>query len=458
MSSPVIPVDNLSPSFFYRYDALKNDADSLEHSEAAMTEAQYALQKVQKDLDNVAKEVEHNRSVYKEQVDRIRLVSTHWFYGTTTLQPQLWFRGGCEGKIARAKLKLAAAEQEYPSLWHVQEQLQTQHIPPLKAAVVERMSIYERCVAAISKRESMKEEAVSQYPSPELCQLQVKSDNLQQQWNAIQQHTDIVARAKTCQVAAVSDYYSAACSLRDADRLHQRYVRQERDLKEMKAQLARHMKTNRPCANKECGFAVSSWHPTHCCNACQHGKPFPQDHGKHCERKTLDSSRQFEQRTTEERLQREIEYDNTKCKAKLTEAEDFSTRASGQLQQASTILQLMTSDNNASLLVLGSFIPATTSSSLVSFGCACNTNREVSIQRALRFVHQQQSENEPLAKHIRVLESKLQEGRDAIQRQQEQTTHAIAVEKSQIFDDLRFQVMSTSATSTFIEPSAPPGP
>jgi hypothetical protein len=88
MSSPVIPVDNLSPSFFYQYDALKNDADSLEHSEAAMTEAQYALQKVQKDLDNVAKEVEHNRSVYKEQVDRIRLVSTHWFYGTTTLQPQ----------------------------------------------------------------------------------------------------------------------------------------------------------------------------------------------------------------------------------------------------------------------------------------------------------------------------------------------------------------------------------
>eukprot|EP00966_Prymnesium_polylepis_P105160 2435524-Prymnesium_polylepis.1 len=32
----------------------------------------------------------------------------HWFRGSSALQPQLWFRGGIEGKIERQRAKLAA--------------------------------------------------------------------------------------------------------------------------------------------------------------------------------------------------------------------------------------------------------------------------------------------------------------------------------------------------------------
>ena len=52
----------------------------------------------------------------QEQRDRIDLVSSHWFFGNTALQPQLWLRGGVEGKKKRAEAKLGRAEGEHPAL------------------------------------------------------------------------------------------------------------------------------------------------------------------------------------------------------------------------------------------------------------------------------------------------------------------------------------------------------
>ena len=46
------------------------------------------------------------RRVEAARIAKIDLLETHWFYGTTALQPQLWLKGGVQGKIARQKMKL----------------------------------------------------------------------------------------------------------------------------------------------------------------------------------------------------------------------------------------------------------------------------------------------------------------------------------------------------------------
>jgi len=42
----------------------------------------------------------------QKRLARIELCRTHWLYGSTALQPQLWARGGVEGKIERQLAKL----------------------------------------------------------------------------------------------------------------------------------------------------------------------------------------------------------------------------------------------------------------------------------------------------------------------------------------------------------------
>lgn len=461
MSSPVNCVDNLSPSLFYQYDALEEDADSLPRAEASMNETEKALQKVQRDLAHITKEVDRNRSSCKEQVDRIRLVSTHWFYGSTALQPQLWFRGGCQGKIARAEQKLQQAEDEYPNLARVQEQLRTQHVPPLEARLAERTAVFERCAAAVSKRASMKEDAVTQYPSPKLCQLREQSNSLQQHLVRVQQQFKQIKQAKTCQSNVVSNFYSVERSLREADQLHQRCMARQAEVLQASSEAARSITTAaanntqpRRCGTPGCGFAVSAWHPTHCCNACKRGKPFPHNHGKHCERKAFPDaeaqSRQAREKdfSDREQLQRNMERDNRECQAKLTTAQEFADRAVDQSRQAVVILQIVA--NNG---LLGSYAPSNISSSLAPLGCAFNTNRETIIKHAQHDLRQHQSEADVLGKHISNLESKLQEERDSLDRRQVQTAQDLAVEKSEIFDKLRIQVMTND-----IQPSAPPGP
>ena len=49
-------------------------------------------------------------SIRKKSASRLTLIDTletHWLYGTTLLQPQLWLKGGVPGKIERQKRKLA---------------------------------------------------------------------------------------------------------------------------------------------------------------------------------------------------------------------------------------------------------------------------------------------------------------------------------------------------------------
>jgi len=48
-------------------------------------------------------------TIVQKRVARIRLCETHWLYGSCALQPQLWLRGGVQGKIQRQKAKLPPA-------------------------------------------------------------------------------------------------------------------------------------------------------------------------------------------------------------------------------------------------------------------------------------------------------------------------------------------------------------
>ena len=109
--------DVLSVDFFQFYDELDLDASSLEDASSALKEAKTQRDQLQRELSKLQKELRTLRAFVKEQKDRIGLVSTHWFYGTTLLQPQLWLRGGCKGKIERARIKLEKVEnQELPKL------------------------------------------------------------------------------------------------------------------------------------------------------------------------------------------------------------------------------------------------------------------------------------------------------------------------------------------------------
>lgn len=457
MSSPVMPIDNLSASFFYQYDSLERDADSLLRSEADLSEAEAALQKVRNDFTNITKEMEWNRSYYKEQVDRIQLVLTHWFYGTTALQPQLWLRGGCAGKIERARHKMQKTEQEYPPLAKVLAYLKNQHISPLEATVKVRRTVWERCVSAVSKRLCMKDEAVRQNPSPRLGVLREDNSILMKQLNTLKRQMEHVDGAKVCQVAAVSHHLNVVRCLGDVELLQRRYVSQSRELQELTIKCPNDLSMSlaRPCAAEKCGYAVSSWHPTHCCNACQHGKTFPHDHGEQCGRKARDygqsqSEQRLEHISERELLQRDMERVNIKCKEKWSESRELANRAANQMRQASAILRMLTNECVEDGL-LGSFVPANISSTFVSLGCAYIHTRESKMRQALEHVHHELLVTKGLGKQICDLEQKLRVERDYLEQRQNDTSNDISAENTKIFSELRSQVM-------IIEPSAPPGP
>ena len=100
----------MEPDFFPRYDALGAESASLDGVEASLSRASAALGKERGDLEHEKSLLLKNESYTREQKERIELVSNHWFYGTTALQPQLWLRGGAQGKIDRAKAKLDVCE------------------------------------------------------------------------------------------------------------------------------------------------------------------------------------------------------------------------------------------------------------------------------------------------------------------------------------------------------------
>jgi hypothetical protein len=169
-SRPATAGDNtmevvLTPSFFQRYDALFQASSSIESAQLALRQATTKRNEVQTQLARLQKDLKSNRDNAKEQRDRIEMVQNHWFYGTTTLQPQLWLRGGCQGKIDRARAKLTKAEQEYLPLHQQVEHVQTVQLAHLEEQVAQCQDHVTASSTAVALRTSMKERALSEYPS-----------------------------------------------------------------------------------------------------------------------------------------------------------------------------------------------------------------------------------------------------------------------------------------------------
>ena len=166
-------------SFFAHYDSLAARSHSLQGVDAALQAAQASLHSAQAGLVQAKTELANNVEYAQEQRERIALVSEHWFFGNTALQPQLWLRGGTEGKIARAKAKLARCEEDKPGIETALAQLRDVALPPLQAEADRLSAASADKAAADRERSAMRERAVTSHPSPNLQQLWATAQGLQ---------------------------------------------------------------------------------------------------------------------------------------------------------------------------------------------------------------------------------------------------------------------------------------
>ena len=158
-----------SHKFFSHYDQLAKFADSLSGVATQLATATNSLQQAQSRLAEGQAFLAHNVKETKILIDRIKCVSSHWFYGNTALQPQLWLRGGTEGKISRAEAKLAKFEEERPGLEAGIAQLQSPAgIAQLQDEVNRLQALSNDKAGADKERAAMRERAVKAHPSPRL--------------------------------------------------------------------------------------------------------------------------------------------------------------------------------------------------------------------------------------------------------------------------------------------------
>ena len=206
-----------SASFFNLFDDLTHGVEGLEDALTGLQDVRTQWQAAQHRLEGHIIDLQWTRCAIKAQQDRIELVSNHWFYGTTLLQPQLWFRGGCKGKIERAKGKLAKAEQEdlHTLLGKVQ-QMRTVQLPLLKAQLQRQYQRVEFSVKAVSELELMKQQAIQEYPTRHLLELQDQDEATGGQFETLQLEARSLAHIISGLDQARNIYQQAQMYLDDA--------------------------------------------------------------------------------------------------------------------------------------------------------------------------------------------------------------------------------------------------
>ena len=168
-SRATAPVD---AAFFQHFDQLGVESQQLSGAEGNLNQAKQRFGECTARLKAHKDALAKNEAYAKEQRDRIQLVSKHWFYGTTALQPQLWMRGGTDGKISRAKTKLEKCERDHPGLVAQVAQVEQQELPPLQAAVSATQGAFQRKQDCEAERNNMRVAAVNANKTATLVQLQ----------------------------------------------------------------------------------------------------------------------------------------------------------------------------------------------------------------------------------------------------------------------------------------------
>lgn len=172
---------------FDEYDLMAQEASHIDRRKEDFATASKQHEECSANLAQVQKETTETISCIEEQTQRIKLVSKHWFYGTTAPQPQLWLRGGCEGKIQRAQAKLELAEQKRPRLEAMvascleKEQSTRQMMEEAKKTLAATEQAQRRA-------QELREGLIQQNPTPVWTKLQQQSEEIEQGIQKLDEH------------------------------------------------------------------------------------------------------------------------------------------------------------------------------------------------------------------------------------------------------------------------------
>ncbi|CAB9514012.1 expressed unknown protein [Seminavis robusta] len=210
----------LDPTFFPRYDDLAKELRLLDGVETLLKDAQTELEKERAALAQSESELASLNQFAEEQRERIQLVRTHCFYGSTALQPQLWLRGGTRGKIRRAQAKLETCEQERRPLIALIQQLHDEILPPLLSRV-ERLQAEQSDKQFLEDCQSqMRDLAVELHPSRTYQQLTQKIESQEQKVQETQHAVEAVHRLVEQCAKAKLFYHRAENRLQEAKKLN----------------------------------------------------------------------------------------------------------------------------------------------------------------------------------------------------------------------------------------------
>ena len=169
----------MAAEVFARHDALLAEEATLRGVDAAVGAATDARERALAELNRARTALAQNEAFACEQRDRIKLVGEHWFYGNTILQPQLWLRGGAQGKIDRAQAKLDTAESERPALAESVCRIESE-LPALQAEEVRQRGALAHLRSVEAERAGIFDRVVAANPSQVLLSLEAQQKTLQQ--------------------------------------------------------------------------------------------------------------------------------------------------------------------------------------------------------------------------------------------------------------------------------------
>ena len=228
----------LGAEFFSQYDGLIQQELSLTGVETRLKNSQDTLSQLRKE-DKEA-EIKHAdlTSKIQERKDRIQKCQSSWIMGSTLFNPQLWVRGGVQGKIDRQKAKLAADELTVQDVAQQKQQLE-QKITQEEQQVSQLSSSNAQKQGIINKREQMFNDAVASRATPAYQQLMF-SFQQQQQMEAAHDETvrGMEGVVKLCEEAvtsykkAVGDMNAAAREDANAQRPERMDLQREQDRKQ----------------------------------------------------------------------------------------------------------------------------------------------------------------------------------------------------------------------------------
>ena len=433
-----------------------------------LTKIQKQHDHARSDFERARKAVETNRMFTKEQADRIDLVSTHWFYGTTAFQPQLWLRGGCTGKIERAVAKLERSKSERPKL----EGIMHEHKEVLTVAQ-ESLSIqkdsHQQVSNAAAETRRMRDELVQRNPSPQLMEIERQQVRLQGEILFQKRQVANLNSIRSSLQEVNSVFQRAEADLTEAERHRQQAEQLTRESKfpsNSNVSTAANPTTdsstnnseNYPCCPNGCGYAVT-WHQSHCCGACKQGRK----HGPRCERIKASShqpSAQQQQRRDE--MQRERQEKERRISQLKVKVQNSIKAGEHKVQNGFDAL------TNAGISLSGfgltGGMPLTIPASAAS-PCACGPNPGIgpshgcSLIKRIYQLRQTLCQHEVLLKHQKSVLSRLQvdyeQRLQTIQRQLQRVEEMMEHERSRIFETVR-SLSSSSSSYPLVPPSSAP--